>query len=112
MNRNLSDAQESLSFLEILYPAIIVYIWPAFASNPIIVLIEIMITRRNATRRLEEEVSNARAPPHGNQVPPLQEKGNVDQAPANPPPMTEAYMRAILAQMAQAITTQAQATTF
>ena len=70
-----------------------------------------MNTRRNATRRLEEEVANARAPPHDEQVPPFEENANVDQALANPPPMTKAEMRAFLAQMAQAMTTQAQAAT-
>ncbi|TMW96402.1 hypothetical protein EJD97_007415, partial [Solanum chilense] len=69
-------------------------------------------TRRNAARRLEEEVSNAGAPPHGDQVPLLEEDANVEQAPANPPPVTEVEMRAILAQIAQAITIQAQAATF
>ena len=48
------------------------------------------------------------APPHDEQVPPLDENANVDQAPANPPTMMEAEMRAILDQMAQDMTTQAQ----
>ena len=68
-----------------------------------------MNTRRNATRRLKEEVANAGAPPHDEQVPLLEENANVDQAPTNPPPMMEAEMRAIIDQMDQAITTQAQA---
>ena len=51
------------------------------------------------------------APPCGDQVPPLKENANVDQAPANPLPMTEAEMRGIVAQMSQAIITQAQAAT-
>ena len=66
-----------------------------------------MNTRRNAAQRLEEEVSYAGVPPLDEQVPPLEKNANVDQAPANPPPMTEVEMRAILAQMAQAMTTQA-----
>ena len=70
-----------------------------------------MNTQRNATRRLEEEISNAWASPHDEQVRPLEEEGNVKQVPANPPPMTEAKMRDILAQMDQEITTQVQATT-
>ena len=70
-----------------------------------------MNTRRNATRRLKEEVANAGAPPHDEQVLPLEENANVDQALANPPPITEAEMRAILAQIGQAMLTQAQATT-
>ena len=68
-----------------------------------------MNTRRNRAQRLEEEVSNMGAPPHDEQVPPLEEKAIVDQAPANPPPITEADIRAILSHMYQAMTTQAQA---
>ena len=86
--------------MEILYCAVRVYLWCVFASNPIVVLIESINTHRNAARRLEEEVSNAEAPPHGDQVPPLEENVNVEQAPTSPPPMTEAEMRAIRAQMA------------
>ena len=51
------------------------------------------------------------ASPHDEQVPPLEENANVYQALDNPPPMTRAQMKAILAQMAQAMTTQPQATT-
>ena len=51
------------------------------------------------------------APPDNEQVPPLEENANVDQAPANPPPMMEDDMRDILAQMDQGMTTQAQDTT-
>ena len=43
-----------------------------------------MNTQRNATRRLEEEISNAGASPHDEQVRPLEEEGNVEQAPAKP----------------------------
>ena len=68
-----------------------------------------MNTRRNADRRLDEELDSAIVPPNDEHVPPLEGKINVDQAPTNPPPMTEAEMRAIRAQMAQAMTTQAQA---
>ncbi|XP_069148101.1 uncharacterized protein [Solanum lycopersicum] len=46
-------------------------------------------TRRNATRRLEEEIVNAEVPPRGDQVPPLEEDVNDDQDPANPPPLTD-----------------------
>ncbi|XP_069145667.1 uncharacterized protein [Solanum lycopersicum] len=46
--------------------------------------------------------------PHNGQVTPLKENANVDQAPVNPQPMTEAKMRDILSQMDQAMTTQAQ----
>ena len=61
--------------------------------------------------RLEEEVANAGAPPHDGQVPPLEENAYVDQAPANPSPMTEEEMREIIAQLDQVMTTQAQSTT-
>ena len=70
-----------------------------------------MNTRRNVAQRLEEEVANARDSPHDDQAPPLEENANVDQAPANPPPMTEVEMRDIIYQMSQAITTQEQAST-
>ena len=76
-----------------------------------IVLIRSMKTRRNVSRRLEDEITNAGDPPYGDQVPPLEENANVYQALDNPPPMTRAQMKAILAQMAQAMTTQPQATT-
>ena len=70
-----------------------------------------MNTQRNAARRLEEEVANAGVPPHDEQVPPLEEDANVEQAPSNPPSMTEAEMRVILPHMAQVMTTQSQAAT-
>ena len=44
MNMSLCDAYELLSFLEILYRAIRVYLWCAFASNPIVVIIGRMST--------------------------------------------------------------------
>ena len=44
-------------------------------------------TRRNVARRLEEEVANAGAPSHDEQVPPLEENANDDQALANPIPI-------------------------
>ena len=72
-----------------------------------VVIIGSMNTQRNVARRLEEKVANVGDPPHDEQVPPLEENANVDQAPANPPPMTEEEMRGVLAQMAQAMTTQA-----
>ncbi|TMW80599.1 hypothetical protein EJD97_017921 [Solanum chilense] len=70
-----------------------------------------MNTRTNVTRRLEEEVAYAVAPPHDDKVLPLDENANVDQDPAKPPPMTEEDMRAILTQKAQSMTTQAQPAT-
>ena len=75
--------------MEILYRANKVYLWCDFASNPIIVLIGSMNTRRNTARRLEEEVPNAGAPPHDEKVPSLENNTYLDQAPANPPSMTE-----------------------
>ncbi|TMX05058.1 hypothetical protein EJD97_002721 [Solanum chilense] len=68
-----------------------------------------MKTRRNADQRIEKEGCNVGDPLHDEQVPPLEANANVDQAPANPPPMTEVEMRGILDQIAQAMTTQAQA---
>ena len=77
-----------------------------FLSNSIVVLIERINTRRNAARRLEEEISNAGAPPHGDRVPPVEEDANMEHAQVNPPPLTNENIRT-----AQAITTQAQAAT-
>ncbi|TMW84135.1 hypothetical protein EJD97_025726 [Solanum chilense] len=68
-----------------------------------------MNTRNNAARRLEEEIANDRDPPHDEQVPPLEEDANVKKAPAKPRPMTADEITAIVGQMAQAMTTQAQA---
>ena len=50
-------------------------------------------TRRNATRRLEEEIANAGAPPRGEQVPPLEEDSNVEQKSVNPLPLTDENIR-------------------
>ena len=69
-----------------------------------------MNTRRNVTRWVEKEISNAGVPPRGDQVPPLEEDANDDQAPIDPL-LTDGSIRAALFQMAQAITTQAQAAT-
>ena len=55
-----------------------------------------MNTRRNVTRRLEEEIANAGAPSRSEQVPPLEEDANVDQAPFNPPPLKDGKIRAAL----------------
>ena len=94
--------------MEILQRAIKVYLWCAFASNPIIVIIGKINTRRNATQILEEEISNAGEPLHGDQVPPLEEDAYMEHAPINPPPLTDENIRPTLLQMAQDITTQAQ----
>ena len=61
--------------------------------------------------RLEEEIANAGVPSHSDQVPPLEEEVNDDQAPINLSPLTDENIRAALLQMSQDITTQAQATT-
>ncbi|TMW97867.1 hypothetical protein EJD97_004878 [Solanum chilense] len=70
-----------------------------------------MNTRRTAARRLDEEISNAGVSPRGNQVPPLEEVPNDDQAPVSPPLLTDGDIRVAFLEMAQAITTQAQALT-
>ena len=70
-----------------------------------------MNTRRNAAQRLEEEIANAEAPPVGQQVPPLEEDANVDQAPVNPPTLTDGDIRAAIIQLAQDTTVQAQSMT-
>ncbi|XP_069148114.1 uncharacterized protein [Solanum lycopersicum] len=70
-----------------------------------------MNTRMKVALRLEEEIAYAGAPPHGYQVPPLEEDANIEQAPVIPPPLMDENIRAALLQMAQAITTQEQAAT-
>ena len=51
------------------------------------------------------------APPRNYQAPPLDEYMNDDQAPSNPPPLTDGDIRAAFLHMDQAISTQAQAST-
>ena len=46
-------------------------------------------------------------PPRGNQVHPLEEVANNDQAPANSPAMTDGDIMDAFLQISQAITTQA-----
>ena len=70
-----------------------------------------MNTRRNASQILEKEIANAGVPPHGDQVPPLEEDVNDDQAMVNPPPLMDENIRASFFQMAQDITTQTQVAT-
>lgn len=111
MDTNLHDANETLIFLEILYRAIKVYLWCDFACNTIVVLIGRMNFRRNTGRRLEEEIANAGAPPYGEQVTPLEEDFNMEQASVNHPPWTDGDISAALIQLAQAATVQAQAMT-
>ena len=70
-----------------------------------------MNTQRNAGRRIEEEIAIVGAPPHGDQVPPLLEGENDDEAPVNTLPLTDENIWSALLQIKQAITTQAQAAT-
>ena len=93
MDGNLHDPWETLIFMEIWYCPIRVYLWCAFASNPSVLIIGRMNTRRNAARRLEEEIVNARAPCRGDQVPPLEEDANIEQAPVNPSLLTDGDIR-------------------
>ena len=58
-----------------------------------------------------EDIANVGALPRGDQVPPLEEDVNDDQAPVNRPPLTDENIRAALFQMAKAITTQAKSAT-
>ena len=60
-------------------------------------------------RRLEEGISNAGAPPSGEQVPPVKEDANVDPTTINPPTLKDGYIRASPIQFVQAATVQAQA---
>ena len=66
---------------------------------------------RNATRRLEEEIANAWAPPCGDQVPPLEEDINDDQATVSAPPLTDGDIRVAFLHIDESITTHAQDTT-
>ena len=70
-----------------------------------------MNKRRNASGRLGEEIADAGAPPHGDQVPSLEKYSNMEHAPVNPSPLTDDNIRTALLQMSQAIITQAQMTT-
>ena len=49
------------------------------------IVVRCMNTRREAARRLDEEIANVRVPPHGNQDHPLEEVANDNQAPGKPP---------------------------
>ena len=77
-----------------------------------------MTTRREAARRVQEEIANVGAPPQDNQVPPQgnnappQEQVPLDgQASINPPAMTDGEIRSAFLSLAQFMTTQAQAIT-
>lgn len=66
-----------------------------------------MNTKGNTTRRLEEEITYGGDTLHGEQVPPLIEDANVEQASTNPSPFMDENIRSALLQLEQAITTQA-----
>ena len=77
-----------------------------------------MTTISSAAIRVEEEISNAGAPPQTNQAPPQgnqapsQEQVPVGgQALINPPAMMDGEIRSTFLSLAQAITTQSQALT-
>ena len=69
-----------------------------------------MNTLRNAAWILQEDIATG-VPSQGDQVPPLEKSSNDDQAPVNPPPLTDKNIRDTLFQISQTITTQAQAPT-
>ena len=66
-----------------------------------------MNTRSNASRRLDEDITNAGDLLSGDQVPSLEEDVNDDQAQLDPS-LKAAAIRAAPLQTSQAITTQAQ----
>ena len=68
-----------------------------------------MNTPSNEARRLDGKISYAVDPPHGDQVPLHKEGANMEQAPSNPHPLKNENIRKTLLQIAQAITTKAQA---
>ena len=55
-----------------------------------------MNTRRNVEQRLEKETTNVGAPLRGEQVPPLEEDANMEQAPVSHPPLTDGDIRVSL----------------
>ena len=62
-------------------------------------------------RIFDEDIPYAGALPRGNQVPPLEEVTNDDQAPVNPSLLIDGYIRAAFLQMSQDIITEAQSGT-
>ena len=62
-----------------------------------------MNTRRNAARRLEEEMSNAGVTRRGDQVPPLGEDVNDDQVAVNPPPFMDKNIRLMYSKFPKAL---------
>lgn len=58
-----------------------------------------MNTQRITTWRLDDDIAIVGVPPQGNAVPPLLKVANVDQAPVNPPPLTDSEIRASFIQI-------------
>ena len=67
-----------------------------------------MNTRKRATLRFEQEISNAGASPRGYQVPPLEEDANVEQAIVNTPPLMDGDISSSLIQLSHDFTTPAK----
>ena len=64
----------------------------------------------NSQRNVDQGLAGV--PPHGDQVPPLKEKNNDDQASVNPPILLpDGHLRAAFIHMDKAITTQELAST-
>ena len=75
-----------------------------------------MTNRRDATRRVKEEIANTgdhpqdnQAPPQENQAPPQEQVPLGDQAPVVPPSMMDGEIRSDFVTLDQAMTTQALA---
>ena len=97
--------------MEFLYRSDSVYLWCSFASNPIVLLKGSMNTRRNATPRFEDQITNAGSHPRGEKVPPLEEDANVDQDPIKSSPLTDGDIRVALIQFSQEPIVQALSVT-
>ena len=70
-----------------------------------------MNNQRTVAWRFDEEIANAGVLPRENQVLPLHEVSNDDQASLNTQSLMNGDIREAFLQMAQAITTQAQVVT-
>ncbi|TMX03309.1 hypothetical protein EJD97_017135 [Solanum chilense] len=69
-----------------------------------------MNARREAARRVEEDLANAGVSPQGNQVPPEDNQlPPQEQAPVIPPPMKDREIRSTFFTLSQAMTTKGQA---
>ena len=67
-----------------------------------------MTTSREAARRVEEDIANARVPPHDNQDHPHEQAPLGDQASVNPLSMMDGHIKEGLKNLYQAMNTQAQ----